>query len=96
MDDNFKIVYRLLRFLDESADWEEFPHERFKADCFDVTRPRWELLLAQLAKANYIDGLTVSGNYSIHVTRPRITYLQENSLMIKAANLAKGIVGTVL
>lgn len=99
--EDFRIIYRILKFLRDSMDFDEFDSEGFTAGRFGTNQNRFHALLIQLQKAEYIDGLTVI-QYIRQPPRiqppiePRITlkgmeYLNENSIMKKAANLAKGI-----
>ena len=100
--DNFKIIYRILKYLEQSMDCEMPDFEFISAARLNISNERWERLLFMLADSRYIEGVTfVQG---VGDTRPmlckpvapRITlkgleYLAENSLMQKAYNLMKGI-----
>ena len=98
--DNFKIIYKILRYLESTMDYDEIDADMFRANHFKVSEERWVRLLEMLTISGYIDGLTVkrsmNGNAMMNITLPRITlkgleYLQENSLMQKAERLVKGI-----
>lgn len=98
--DNFKVIYRILRYLEKAMDYDEPDVERISADALGLTIQRWTAIMEMLAAEGYISGLTVKrsldGATSLSVASPRITlkgleYLQENSLMRKAADIAKGI-----
>jgi DNA-binding PadR family transcriptional regulator len=102
---NFKVIYRILRFLERSMDCEELDAEAFTPEHFRVSEQRWLQLLEMLRSSGYIDGVSVhrgaDGDVVMSVSHPRITlkgleYLQENSLMQKAAGIAKGISDIVL
>jgi hypothetical protein len=98
--DNFKIIYKLLRLLEAAMDYEEFDKNAFSAERFKISEARWIRLLEMVAKNGYIEGFSIRRGNDGHIVKsessPQITlkgleYLQENSLMKKAANLAKGI-----
>lgn len=104
MVDNFRIIYRILRYLEKAMDLDEPDLERISAPALKLTEQRWTAIMEMLVKEQYIDGISVTrstdGEVLIAVSNPRITlrgleYLQENSLMQKAANLAKGVVDVV-
>lgn len=78
----------------------EFDGERISANALGITRERRDSLLAMLAEAGYVDGVTVryydNERAVIAGPRPRITlkgleYLSDNSAMARAARAAKGI-----
>lgn len=102
--EDFRIIYRILKFLQQSMDFEDFDSEGFTAERFGTNPNRFQALLIQLQNAGYIEGLSIVQyiRQPEHVElpmRPRITlkgleYLQENSLMKQAAALAKGIVSS--
>ena len=98
--DNFKVIYRLLRTLETAMDAEGVSPDKISAEALGISRERWTALLEMLAKAGYIEGVAVTrandGYTAVSLSSPRITlrgleYLEENSLMRKAAALAKGI-----
>lgn len=99
--DNFKIIYRILRYLEKAMDYDEIDLAPISAEVLGLSEPRWIAIMEMMAVEGYIAGLSVqrslSGTATISCSSPRITlkgleYLQENSLMQKAANLAKGII----
>lgn len=98
--DNFKAIYRLLRTLEAAMDAEGVNPDKISAEALGISRERWVALLEMLAKAGYIEGVAVTrandGYTAVSLSSPRITlrgleYLEENSLMRKAAAIAKGI-----
>ena len=98
--DNFKIIYKILRFLECSMDADEFDCELIGSDSLGISEPRWKKLMKMLVDEGYIDGVRViqsnAGEIIVKLVSPRITlkgleYLNENSFMRKAANVAKGI-----
>lgn len=98
--DNFKVIYRILRFLEKSMDCEEFDKNSFTAEEFRLNEPHFARLLKMLVDSGYISGVEVwraiGQEYPRYkAVRPEITlkgleYLNDNSLMKKAAELAKG------
>lgn len=98
--DNFKIIYRILKALEASMDCDEFDAAMISAEKLKISENRWARLLAMLTDEGYISGLSITksidGIIVINESNPAITlkgleYLNENSFMKKAANLAKGI-----
>lgn len=98
--DNFRIIYKILRSLERSMDADEFNQDLIRADSLGISEPRWKKLMKMLVDEGYIDGVrmiqTNAGEIIIKLVSPCITlkgleYLNENSLMRKAAAVAKGI-----
>jgi len=98
--DHFKTVYRILRFLKDSEQFDEFEGECFTPEYFGLTANQWASTLERMIDDNHIKGVSIrfgpDGHAAISLAKPRITtkgleYLEENSLMRKAARLAKGI-----
>ena len=102
--DDFRIIYKILRILQNSMDLEEFDRNSILAEALGLSVPKWSRLMAMLLKEGYITGGETwnamdCGYPRVALSRPEMTlkgleYLEENSLMKKAADLAKGIVGT--
>lgn len=98
---DFKIIYRILKYLRDSMDFEEFDSESFTAETFGTNENRFNALLVELQESGYIKGLTIKRMLREPLKpfppiTPRITlkgleYLNENGVMKKAANMAKGI-----
>jgi hypothetical protein len=98
--DNFKVIYKILRYLESLMDCEEFDRSQFTETRFGVSQERWALLLEMLTDEGYIKGLTLQraadGHVMLSFTQVRLTlagmtYLQENSAMRKLASAAKGV-----
>jgi hypothetical protein len=98
--DSFKTVYRILSFLKKSEQFDEFDDESFGAGHFNLTDRQWASTLERMADDGHIKGVSVrygaDGYAEVSLHNPRVTskgleYLEENSLMRKAARLAKGI-----
>lgn len=103
--DDFRIIYKILRILQKAMDCEEFDCSQLTAEQLKLSEPRWSRLMTMLVKEGYITGVTTWNSIScgyprVALTRPEITlkgleYLEENSLMKRAADLAKGIKDTI-
>nr|DAE36091.1 MAG TPA: YjcQ protein [Caudoviricetes sp.] len=99
--EDFRIIYRILKLLQQSMDFEDFDSEGFNAGRFGTNPNRFQALLIQLQRAGYIEGLDIVQyiRQPEHIEppmHPKITlkgleYLQENSMMKQAAAFAKGI-----
>ena len=100
--DNFKIIYRILKYLEQhlgetNLNLDEISHEQM-----GISFLRWEALLRMMQEEGYIKGLVYTqsmSDSSPHVAtpiRPQITikgleYLAENGLMKKAENALETI-----
>ena len=98
--DNFVIIYKILKVLEKSMDYDELDAEAISSQQLGITENRRMALLKMLVDNGYIEGVvireTMDGSYVFSMARPRITlkvleYLEENSMMKKAYKLAKGI-----
>lgn len=98
--DNFRIIYRILSYLEKAMDYDEADIEQISAQKFRLSEQRCTALIEMLAKEDYIDGISITrsidGETALSLSAPRIAlkgleYLQENSLMQEEARLAKGI-----
>lgn len=98
--DNFKVIYRILRYLEKAMDYDEADTSFISAGALKISEQRWVAIMEMLVTEGYIAGMTVSrsrdGEVVISESNPRITlrgleYLSDNSLMQKAAKIAKGI-----
>ena len=86
--DNFKVIYRILHYLEKAMDLDALDRSRLTPEALGVTERRWLALWEMLAKAGYVD---VELSRNPRITLRGLEYLQENALMKKAAQLAKGI-----
>lgn len=102
--DNFKVIYRILRYLEKAMDYDEPDMDCISVEALKMTERRWLAIMEMLSKEGYVEGISVThsidGIANVAISRPHITlkgleYLQENSLMQKAANLAKGIADVI-
>lgn len=97
---NFKIIYRILKYLEKAMDYDEADMDFISSEALGLTKQRWISIMEMLEKEGYITGINVKrsadGEVLLSVSGIRITlkgleYMQENSLMQKAANVAKGV-----
>ena len=54
---NFKIIYRILKYLEQSMDNEIFEISPISAEQLGISRERWAALLCLLQDEGYISGL---------------------------------------
>jgi hypothetical protein len=99
---NFKIIYQILKHLEENMDKEYTECEDISHEKLGISFIRWENLLWEMQANGYIRGLkyqqTMSDS-SPHVVlpiAPKITikgleYLESNSFMRKAADTMKRV-----
>ncbi len=102
---DFAIIYKILRILQKGMDCEEFDKDTLSPESLKLSVPKWSRIMAILSNEGYITGVqtwnAMDCEYPrVMVSRPEITlkgleYLEENALMKKAANLAKGIKDTL-
>ncbi|MDE7436675.1 MAG: YjcQ family protein [Lachnospiraceae bacterium] len=104
--DNFSVIYKILKALEKAMDYDEFDTKLISHERFGISYQRWEKILIMLVKSGYIEGVAFDqtlSDYSqcivepIHpvITLKGLEYLSENTLMKKAANLARGIKETI-
>lgn len=102
MSEDFRTIYKILSILQKSMDYEVVDIRRLSADNLDITEPKRKALLCMLLKNGYVEGFQViryigdptpniKGLEGIRITLKGLEYLEENSLMQKAARRAKGI-----
>lgn len=98
--DNFKVIYRILRYLETAMDFDMVDLDRLSAEELGISENRRVAILEMLVREGYVNGIgvkrSIDGNVTISICGPRITikgleYLHENSMMAKAARIAKGI-----
>lgn len=99
--DNFKIIYKILKIMEAAMDLEEFDTKTISKEVLNLTEARWCRIIAMLVNEGYITGVEVWNSFDcgypkVALSRPEITikgleYLEQNSLMKRAAEMAKGI-----
>lgn len=106
MSDELKLIFKILSILRNSLDYEEFDENRISAHALGVTSVKRDKLLMMLKDKGLIKGLVVSKYIdepypvvvsckNLMITMEGLEYLEENSLMQKAKNLAKGIIEVI-
>lgn len=87
-------------------DYEEFDPDAISATRLKISENRLNKLLIMLVKDGYIDGVTVKQSVlssapevriesSASITLKGLEYLEDNSMMKKAANFVKGIADVI-
>ena len=105
--DNFKVIYRILKYLEQRIDTPYATIEDLDAEKLGISQNRLEKLLREMYKSGYIDGLqwtqTLSDAFPhivngcrIEITMKGMEYLADNSMMKKAGELIKTAVDAVL
>lgn len=98
---NFRIIYRILKYLEAALDVAAPDMTPIRAEALGLTEERWKALLLMMAREGYIWGLEYReyiGEASVikidrvQITMKGLEYLEENSMMRKVAEAAKGIV----
>lgn len=98
--DNFKAVYKILSSLEKAMDFPEFDVTTIRHEKLGVSKERWARYIEMMADVGYIKGVKVftdiAGETNVNCEDIRITlkgleYLQENSIMRKICNAAKGL-----
>lgn len=102
--DNFKVIYKILRILEQALDLDEFDPGLVSAVALGISENRWKAILGMLLEEGYIKGavaLRSIGGSSIKtepgtsITLKGLEYLNDNAFMKKAASIAKGIKETI-
>jgi len=100
-DDYFVIAYRILRTLRAAMRVEDFDITQISADMLGIETMYWQQIIIMLYENGYIQGISLVpvlgqrnpglriGN--IRITEKGLMYLEENSMMRKAADFLKGI-----
>lgn len=98
--DNLKAVYKILSTLEKAMDYPEFDLNLISAEKLGVSQERWCRYIEMMADTGYIKGVEmyvdITGELNIEAQDMRITlkgleYLQENTIMQRMYNAAKGI-----
>jgi len=102
--DNFKVLYKMLKTLEKAMDVPEFDPDLISHEKLAVSEERWNQYIQMLHDEGLIKGVGikqwVTGDVDIDIQDIKITlkglqFLEENSLMKKVANAAKGIVDII-
>lgn len=98
--DNFKAVYRILTVLEKAMDLTAFDTSQISANALDVSEQRWARYIEMLADIGHIKGVNIEkaidgtllvDTSDIRITLQGLEYLQENPIMKRQYNAAKGI-----
>lgn len=98
--DNFKAVYKILSALEKAMDLPEFDIMEVGPEKLSVSAERWCRYIEMMADVGYIKGVSIRRDIlgelcvdakNIRITLKGLEYLQENSVMRKIYNAAKGI-----
>lgn len=82
-------------------DYDEIDIEQISAEMLGISQNRWINIMSMLIENGYLSGISIKqnimGDSVLSVSNPKITlkgleYLNDNSLMKKAAKIAKGII----
>ena len=105
MPNNFKIIYKILSILEKAMSYDEFDLDRISYQKLDISKALWIRIMVMLKENGYIKGVVVTETLdsqlpdvelgNVEITLKGLEYLEENSLMQKAKNLAKGVVDIV-
>lgn len=102
--DNFKVIYKILTYLEKSMDFEESDYSCIDSKHLNIPYPRWAILLENLLEAGYIAGIEVTNNgingRVVSFVSPKITmkgmeYLHDDKFMKQAEKQVKGIKSVV-
>ena len=102
MSKDFNAIYKILKTLQKWRGREDFSNELISAKMVGLSYESWEQLVIELQKNGYIDGVEYTQSFTdkfphfVEPITPRITlkgieFLDENSLMKKAASALKMI-----
>ena len=103
--DNFRVIYRILRYLEKALDYDEPDMNCISAKTMAISERRWLSLLAMLAGENYIEVVcaresvgrkTVTSVSSVRLTLRGLEYLQENPAMKRAEAIEKKASGKII
>lgn len=95
---NFKIIIRILKLLEESLDDECFDIKKLDPELLDVSRNRRNALLKMLSDEGYINGIMyidgmpgIKISPDICITLKGLEYLENNTLIKQAAQKMRDI-----
>nr|DAS27376.1 MAG TPA: YjcQ protein [Caudoviricetes sp.] len=100
MDDNFKIIYKILSILKSSLDNLKCDIDRLSPQSLNISIEKRDNIIELLLDKNLIKGVIIKKYQDgdsilvlndIKITLDGLQYLEENSIMKKMYKLAKGI-----
>ena len=77
--DNFRVIHRILSYLEEAMDYDKLNMECISAKRLGVSEPRWNALMRLLTQEGYIEWKDVMQR--VVITLKGLEYLQENPIM---------------
>lgn len=103
---NFKVIYKILKYLESAMDYETPDMEPISAEQLRISYERWCALLILMQEEGYISGVRLVQTMSdpkpkvvepvnANITLKGLEYLAENNFMKKAERALKGIKDTV-
>ena len=105
MADTFKVIYKILKYLEKTMDFSELDLTPIMPEALGITQERWGAVLKMMIDNGYVEGVTCKTYIHmdtpvLDITRIKITlkgleYLSENSMMKKCAEFAKGIIEVI-
>ena len=102
--DNFKAVYKILSALEKAMDCPNFDVSQIDYNKLEISKERWSRYIEMMLDVGYIKGAKIYKDIlgetcvetdNIRITLKGLEYLQENSIMQKFYNAAKGIVDLI-
>lgn len=99
--EEFKSIYKILSILHKSMDFEEWDKNLLSHESLNLSFPKWSRIMSMLLREGHISGGEILESFvdsypRVKLSSPEITlkgleYLEENSLMKKAARPIQGI-----
>ena len=102
--DNLKAVYKILSALEKAMDCPSFDVSQIDYNKLEISKERWSRYIEMMLDVGYIKGAKIYKDIlgetcvetdNIRITLKGLEYLQENSIMQKFYNAAKGIVDLI-
>lgn len=97
--ESFKIIYKILKILEKAMDYSDFDTTLISAEALGINKNRWALIIEMLIEDELITGASIIKSIGgrgikfsdVHLTIKGLQYLEENSLIKKIAQSAKGV-----
>lgn len=97
--DNFKLIYKILKYFEACMEFEEFDEDNFTAAHFGVSDTLFLNILNILIEDGYIRGVKVINDklgsqlllLNPHLSLEGMEYLENNTMMKKVYRTLKGI-----
>ena len=104
MDENYRIIYKILKTLERAMDLEDFDFQSIQSKALGISEQRWSHIMEMLLDEGFLKGVSITrdatGNTFTSFAYPRITlkgleYLSENAVMKRMYKAAKGLVDLI-